>query len=355
MSRWRAAPFVRQLGLSDAEVWTAWRRLQAQHGVPTPFLSWQWCSGVLAEPSTARGTAIWLVEHENAAIGLFPLERASVSGLRTLGPAGWRWLTPDHLDVVAVPGQRRAVARAVARELLRYPGADVIDLDGLAGGGALMAAFAGSRLDDARHLAVRLPAEVITTPYVSLRQSPVLRSASLRSQVGRGLRAAERAGGGFEVVTDPDGVVRLLAELMRLHVERFGAVSEVFATPARRQAHRVAAAQLAAHGLARVYRLHADGVDTALLYALRHGTTLSYYSAGMRTEGSLSPGRTLLGLVALSAAEEGLHELDLLRGEHEYKARFANANRDDVRLRLVKATSRVAGAAVRRALAVMPG
>lgn len=350
MSR-RGEPRVRQLRLTDPAVWTAWRRLQDGNGVPTPFLTWQWSSGVLAEPATARGTTVWVVEEQGAVTGLFPVERAVVNGLRTLGPAGWRWLTPDHLDVVATACHRDGVARAVARGLLECRGADVIDLDGLAADGALAAALAGPRRAHLRRRAVRLQPETITVPYLSLVQAPVLRSASLRSQVGRGLRAAQRAGGGFEVVSDPDTVVVLLEEMMRLHVARFAAASEVFATESRRQAHRVAAAQLAADGLARVYRLHADGVDTALLYALLHEKTVAYYSAGLRAEVSLSPGRTLLGMVALSAAEEGLEELDLLRGDHEYKARFASASRDDVRLRLAKVTPRAAGAAVRRALA----
>lgn len=339
---------VRRLPLTDPLVWDAWRRLQADGGVPSPFLTWQWCSGVLGEPRTAAGTTVWLVDRRGAVAGLFPVERAIVAGFHTLGPAGWRWLAADHLDVVAAPTHRAAVAQAIAADLLSCRGVDVIDLDGLAADGALAGALAGSHLRNARHRAARLPAEPISTPYLSLRQTPALQSASLRSQVGRGLRAAERAGGGFEVVSDPDGVVRLLDEMMRLHVLRLGAASAVFSTDARRHAHRVAAAQLAADGLARVYRLHAAGLELALLYALRHGPTLSYYSAGMRADASLSPGRTLLGLVALSAAEEGLLELDLLRGEHAYKARFATGTRDDVRVRLLKATPRVFGAVLGR-------
>jgi CelD/BcsL family acetyltransferase involved in cellulose biosynthesis len=61
-----------------------------------------------------------------------------------------------------------------------------------------------------------------------------------------------------------------------------------------------------------------------------------------------SPGRTLLGLVAMAAAEDGLDELDLLRGDHEYKERFASGVRSDLRIRLVKATPAVGAAAARR-------
>src|SRR4029079_18196822 len=99
---------------------------------------------------------------------------------------------------------------------------------------------------------------------------------------------------------------------------------------------------LATDGLARIYRLSRSGADIALLYALCHGSTVAYYSSGMVDDADLSPGRTLLGLVALSAAEEGFDELDLLRGEHGYKERFASGSRENVRERFVRPTPAVA-------------
>lgn len=312
------------------------------------FLTWQWSTGVLAEPRTAAGTSVCVVERHGVVLGLFPVERSTVTGLRILGPAGWQWLAPDHLDVVSLPEDRAVVAQAIAANILSWGGTDILNMDGLADRGALTVALVRSRSHLIRRRIFYSRLEHQNTPYVSLRQQPVLRSASLRSQVGRGLRAVERAGGRFEMVTEPQHVVQLLNQLMTLHVERFGQTSAVFATEARRRAHRVAAAQLASDGLARIYRLYAPEGDVALLYALRLGTTLSYYSSGMRAGTFISPGRTLLGLVAIAAADEGLDELDLLRGEHEYKSRFASDIRNDVRIRLVRATPAVGFAAARR-------
>jgi len=339
---------VRRLRMLEPTVISAWRRLQAAGGVPSPFLTWQWCTGVLSEPDTASGTSVCVVERHGAIIGLFPVEQTSVAGLQTLGPAGWQWLAPDHLDVVALPQDRSEVARATASDILSRGGVDVVDLDGLADRSALALALTGSNPRLTRRRVVHRRIEHTVTPYLSLDRRPVLRSASLRSQVGRGLRAVERAGGSFAVSTDPQDVVDRLDELMRLHVERFGEASAVFATEDRRRAHRIAARQLAFDGLARIYRLQGAEADVGLLYALRHGATLSYYSSGMRPGVFSSPGRTLLGLVAMAAAEDGLDELDLLRGDHEYKERFASGVRSDLRIRLVKATPAVGAAAARR-------
>lgn len=348
----RGGLFVQRLSLNHPDLEGAWRQLQAGGGVPSPFLTWQWCTGLLNEPDTAAGTTVRVVKRYGKVIGLFPVEQTTVAGMRTLGPAGWRWLAPDHLDVVSLPEDRTVVAAATAADIL-HDTVDMVDMDGLAPHGALVNAFKRSRRQFVRKRIVFWRVEHTVTPYLALKQEPLLRSASLRSQVARGRRAVERAGGGFEIVTEPEAVVRLLDDLMHLHIERFGQESEVFATEARRRAHRVAARRLASDGLARIYRLYTPTENVALLYALKRDGTLSYYQAGMQAGVTLSPGRTLLGLVAMASKEEGLYELDLLRGEHEYKARFATSNRHDVRIRLVRATPAAGMAAARRVASLL--
>ena len=61
---------------------------------------------------------------------------------------------------------------------------------------------------------------------------------------------------------------------------------------------------------------------------------------GIRPVVGGSPGRTLYGQMVLSAAAEGVAELDLLRGDHAFKLRFANGVRTDLHLRLLRPTLR---------------
>jgi CelD/BcsL family acetyltransferase involved in cellulose biosynthesis len=126
---------------------------------------------------------------------------------------------------------------------------------------------------------------------------------------------------------------------MRLHVERFGSRSAVFATTARRSFHLAAARRFAERGLARIYALEVAGHDAALLYALQHGTRLYYYSMGMRADLGGSPGRTVLGQALLQAAAEGFTEFDLLRGDHDFKLRFSSGVRADAHTRLLRPTT----------------
>jgi CelD/BcsL family acetyltransferase involved in cellulose biosynthesis len=330
----------------DAAVLAAWQDLQADGAVRSPFLTWQWAAAFGAVPAVAAEVRVLRVVDGGRTLGLLPVETwRDPTGLRALGPAGGRWLGPDHLDVVARDADRDAVATAVVRHLTRTRGWDLLDLEGITGALAVATARSGPR-------ALRLPDRAVVSPTLDLRpREPalLLPSRNLRQQVSRGLRVAEREGGGLQVCTSPDDVTAALRVLMDLHNTRFGERSAVFATPDRRRFHLEVAGRLAEDGLARVYRLRVGEKDAALLYALRLGGTLYYYSMGMQPDLGSSPGRTLLGQVALAAAAEGLDEFDLLRGEHGFKLRFASGTQEDLHRRLLRPSPRVLPVLARRA------
>lgn len=342
----------------DPDLPAQWHALQDRGAVQTPFLRWEWFAGFAQVPEVAEQVRVLSVAKGETVVGLFPVERVAGPGpLRTLGPAGWRWLAPDHLDVVAEPGMEQQVAEAVVDHLAADRSWDLLDLDGLRPDAALLPAL--RRLVLPRHY--RWPEQAVRAPYVDLRPtasddaSPgsgtardLIPSKNLRKQVGRGLRVAQARGGGLVDVTDPDEVVGAVEALMPLHLARFGETSAVFATDARRRFHRVAARELASAGLARVYRLSAAGTDAGLLYVLRLGDVAYAYAIGMAPDTTLSPGRTVYGQAILSAAQEGLREFDLLRGEHDYKVRFSSGVRSDVRVRVARLHPRLVAFAATR-------
>lgn len=297
----------------------------------------------------AAGVRVLLAVDGSRVVGLLPVERVVGPGaLRVTGIAGWRWLTPDHGDVVAAPGREVAVAVALTAALVRSRGWDVLDLDGLTAGGALATEVA--RVDGAPRRLHR--AEPVLAPYTDL---PAVRSAglasrNLRKQLAKGLRSVTGQGGGLAVVTDPGEVAVRLGELMRLHNLRFGQRSAVFATPERRRFHQQAARRLAAEGAARIYRLFTSEGDAALLYCLVGGDRVLAYQIGMAPDRSVSPGRTVYGQAMLSAAAEGFAEFDMLRGPADHKARLASGVRRDLRLRLLRPTPRTAAAGAARVL-----
>lgn len=327
---------VHRAGLGDPALKAAWGRLETAGALRTPFEAAAFYSSLHDVPGlSARVQVLVVTDADDGVVGLLPLEWPDgPARLRTVSTPAAGWLAPDHLDVIAVPAQRPAVAGAVVRHLCRRPDWDLLDLHSLRSTGALAAALGAARP------VLRLSTEPVRCPYLDLRGGPegLPWSRNLRQQVARGRRAAERAGGGFEVVDEPDRVVALLEVLMTLHVARFGTSSQAFSTPSRREFHRLAAGRLAAAGRARIYRLTVTDRDAGLLYAFTNGHGLYYYAMGIRPEVGGSPGLTVLGQTALAAAKEGLREFDLLRGDHEFKLRFSSGVRDNPSRRLLRPT-----------------
>jgi len=116
----------------------------------------------------------------------------------------------------------------------------------------------------------------------------------------------------------------------------------VFATESRRRFHLLAARRMAEAGMARIYRLVADGVNAGLQYDLVLGDRIFFYQSGIVPGAGRSPGLTVLGQAIRSAATEGFREFDLLRGDEPYKDRFATGTRHDLRLLALRLTPRAA-------------
>jgi len=320
----------------------AWRRLQQDGAVDTPFLTWEWFSAFAECPSLSRDCIVLLVNRPGSdTIGLLPLEITPGRGnTRTIRCAGTETLGADHLDVVAAPGDRDAVAAAVARHVARRLHWDLADFEGLARDGALARAL-GEELRSPRFIRRRSTSEPV--PIVTLRgpDAEAVRNRLCRRSA-RGTKWAARAGGGYSVVEDPADVGSLMESLMTMHNARFGERSEVFSTPDLRRFHVRAATRLAAAGLARIGRLFTSEGDIALEYVLLHDDRAFSYQSGFLPDGGHSPGRTVMCRSILTAADEGRAEYDLLRGDEEYKLEYATGSRPDVRVRALRPTRRAA-------------
>jgi CelD/BcsL family acetyltransferase involved in cellulose biosynthesis len=184
-----------------------------------------------------------------------------------------------------------------------------------------------------------LPAIDIPVPYVALYEATGPSRTNASKEAARKLRGIERGGGGFSVAGTPEQVVGLLEELMDLHNRRMGTVSSVFASAAHRRFHLLAARRMAEAGMARIYRLVAGGVNAGLQYDFVLGDRVYFYQSGIEPTAGRSPGLVVVGAAIRSAADEGLAELDLLRGDEPYKLRFATGVRRNLRLRVVRLTA----------------
>jgi CelD/BcsL family acetyltransferase involved in cellulose biosynthesis len=325
---------VQRVRLTDPDLEPAWRRLQDAGHVDTPFLSWQWASALRDVPELVADAGVLVARRDGEVVGLLPLERTRLEGRRVLGVIGWYWVGPDHTDVVAAPADRPEVAGAMLAELARTPGWDVLDLDGIAPDGALASAVDGVF---GRPRFVVRPTEELPISYVPL--AGEILSGHGRKQVRKEIRRAEAGGGAFSLVTEPQRFPELLERMMDLHVARFGRRSRVFATPARRRFHRLAAQRLGEAGLVRLHELRVgpEPADAAAItYTLAWRGRLLFYSGGLRTDIGMTPGFSVRAQAMLAAAEDGFAEVDMLRGDHGYKDRFRAEVRPDVRRRVAR-------------------
>ena len=335
---------VSRARLDDPDVEAAWTRLQADGWVDTPFLSWEWFSAMRDVPELAAVVDVLVCRSGPAVVGLLPVERVRLDGLRTVGIAGWHWAGPDHSDVIAATADRPAVADAILGALARSGGWDVLDLDGLAPDGALATAVDATFR---RPWFVARPDEELPVNFVPL-DAEIL-STHGRKQVRKELRRAEASGGGFRAVTDPQEFPKLLDQMMELHVARFGDRSRVFATPERRRFHHLAAERLGEAGKVRMHALTVGEEPAAITYTLGWNGSLLFYSGGLRTDIGMTPGFSVRAAAMTAAAEAGYREVDLLRGDHGYKDRFTTVVRPDVRKRVIRLNATTAGQGALRA------
>jgi CelD/BcsL family acetyltransferase involved in cellulose biosynthesis/aminoglycoside phosphotransferase (APT) family kinase protein len=156
------------------------------------------------------------------------------------------------------------------------------------------------------------------------------RSINLRGQLGRKLRALERAGEvRFRRTEDPTRLVADMETLFELHHKRWSAGrSGVFASARSRAFHLDFARAALRHGWLRLWTLEVEGTAAAAWYGWRLGDRYLYYQAGFDPVWSRhSPGLLLLAHTIKSALEEGAAEYDMLLGDEAFKSRFATASR----------------------------
>ena len=300
----------------------AWDALVDTMEMPSPFLRSWWLSAV----ATNEPVYVLVLDGDRL-IGGLPLERSSLRGVEALTFLGSGPLEPDHLDVVAAPADRRAVAQEVGTWLGRR-GNRMIDLRGVTGGSPLAELVPGFGTVSTLEVA----------PFVELTGTPkdylAARGGRTRSTVTRTAKRLDKAGISFVTVNgaDADAVEAALSTLSRLHDGRWGDESGFLAAWQRFSA---AAKAGAARGEVVFHELvDADGEPIAIEVDFEVANRTSFYQAGRTTEHDhRGSGSVLRYRIISRAIELGRDEFDLLRGGENYKTEWATSQRDLLRIR----------------------
>jgi CelD/BcsL family acetyltransferase involved in cellulose biosynthesis len=223
----------------------------------------------------------------------------------------------DLLGPVSDP-EHVAAAPILLRRALDMVGWDVFVGDVLSGGA-----------DWESELEIRLarPTGSPVLPLRGIAWEDVLggMSSNARQQVRRRERNLHRAFKvTFRLADDPAVLERDLDTLFELHGRRWGGVGTEFS---RHHAafHRAFAREAVERGWLRMWFLYLDGVPAAAWHGFRFAGVESYYQAGWDPAyARYSVAGVLLAHTIRAAAEDGVDEYRLLRGEEAYKYRFAS-------------------------------
>jgi CelD/BcsL family acetyltransferase involved in cellulose biosynthesis len=307
------------LVLPHLDRWASqWDGLVDASPLPSPFLRSWWLIG-----AGGPRPRFLLVVEDGRLLGGLALEEGRRLGLPCLRMMGAGPLCPDHLDLLATPGQQDAVVRAV-REWLRRPGARLMSLEGIHAGSRLIAAVPGHVRREPLAVAPWAPLPADAGTYLAARPAgfrKTLRRASARMT----------AAGTTHRINRGRSAVRSLSSLRQLHQAQWGDRSRFL--PAF---DRFAAACHLAAGFdeVSVHELAVGETVIAIMVTFEVAGRVSLYQSARLTDFRWRDATTvLLAAIITDACNRGFAEVDFLRGDEAYKNNFAPERRELLRLR----------------------
>ena len=304
-----------------------WSELARRRARPTLFLTPEWIA--VARSGDRRAQITVSIDQSR---GIAALARDDDG---TIAFAGGEFT--DEKDVVAAPGDARAVALALGRWIVeeRAPRALLDDVpesaptaDGLA------SSLAGAGYDVRVERLVTAPRLALPRDFETYVQSLTKKERHELRRKMRRLESGRRVAFRFAAESERQAV---LDRFVALHRRSRGEKAE-FMTSRTERFFRDVADVTAARGWLRLGVLSVDGDDAAVLFAFAYEGTLSLYNAAYDPAlAGLSVGIVAHANAIRSAIADGLHTYDLLRGDEPYKY---DLGADDHWLLRVEATRR---------------
>jgi CelD/BcsL family acetyltransferase involved in cellulose biosynthesis len=306
------------LVLPHLDGWASqWDQLVDQSPLPSPFLRSWWLTGT----GGPRGRFLLVVDDDRLVGGL-ALEERHPLGLPSFGVMGGGRLCPDHLDLLAAPGQEDTTI-SLLRTWLDRPGGRLLDLKGVRAGSRLIEALPGHARGQSFAVAPWTPLPGDAQTYI----------AALPSQFRRQVRRSSArlaAEGATHRTSRGLSTVRSLDTLRELHQVQWGGGSRFlpefdrFAAGCRLGAE---VDEVVVHELATDERV----ISTFVAFEVAGRVSL-YQSARLTDYRWRDAAAVLLTAIFADACDRGFSEVDFLRGEEPYKNKFAPRRREMIRL-----------------------
>ena len=334
-----------------------WRSLCRDSDADNVFLTWDWVETWWEVFGHTKELAVAAAYDDSELVGIAPLYRWRAGGpgrpgvLRLLGSGDS--VSPDYLSFVTRRGYEVSATGALLEHALRPDGGTALDMSDVPEDAPLVRLLASKAGAGAwswsRAQWAECPYAVLPDRWENYERGL---TGNMRSNLRRRTRKLMRELGArvlrWHATEQIDTAVEELARLHRLRwtgrAERYG-----FSDAGYLAFHHRIADRFAARGWLRLYGLEVEGAVIAAWYGYRYGDVLYYYQSGFDPAWHAhSPGMVLKAIVIREAIEEGVKELDLLKGAHPYKRSWADRSRRTVRLMIARP-------GVRGRLLVAPG
>jgi CelD/BcsL family acetyltransferase involved in cellulose biosynthesis len=315
-----------------------WELLWERCPDATPFQSPEWLLPWWRHLGRGRAHGLALrLEGELAGLALFvtrsyfglPLRRVSLLGTGVT----------DYLDLLLLPGARRAAAEAVLSHLgAHLSDRDFCDFQQLPPGSplreagpppSLRIAVAPQGVCPVLHLPERLEGLEKALPH------------RIRSNARYYSRRLARAGDAVFETANRETLSTTLDALFRLHQARWNRrlLPGAFAGIRLRRFHREVAGRFLERGWLRLHALRLDGRVRGVLYCFSCRGRAYYYSGGFDPAlAPFSPGTLMIARAVEDAVRDGCRSFDFLRGDERYKYLWGAADRETARLLLWRPT-----------------
>lgn len=311
--------------VSQLDGWaTQWDRLVDEAPLPSPFLRSWWLTGA----GGPQRCFVLAVAGERLVGGL-AVDRRGWPGLDLVLMMGDGRLCPDHMDLVAAPGEEDVVIGLLA-DWFRRPGGRFVELAGVPGDSRVRRALPGT--------ARCVPFAV--APWIPLPGDASTYLAGLSSQLRRNIRRATArvaAEGASHRSKRGPSAVESLGTLRAMHVAQWGSSSR-FLTQFDRFA---AACRLGVEAdEVVVHELATDETVVSIVVSFEVAGRVSLYQSARLMDARWRNGMTvLLAAIISDACDRGFREVDLLRGEEPYKGGLAPERRELFKLLAASGTT----------------
>ena len=330
----------------------------------TVFLTHSWLANWADHLGTSHELRVLVAWQGDRLVGALPLCATVRSRARVWEFMGVGTLTPNHLDVLALPEFRAAVLEGVAGRLLATAGEwDVLELDKLVAGSGT-AGLLHERFS-AEGLATSLDTTAVC-PYVPLPPTYDEYISSLGTRMQRHLRAdgrrleREHPEVRYTMASGREEVARAMDFLIAEHQARWRGEKGypgAFADKAVVAFHMANVIDADTDGSLRLSQITCGDEFVAVDYSYRVGRRVQTYQCSFNPAFSLyGPGVLSRGRAVLDSIGEGASEYDFLEGDEPYKAKLgAYEKRENVRVRVYRRTTAAAGARLASGISVAAG